>query len=143
LDVASPPVKGEKPNVKFLHLHRKGFIIFNGLFILAISASQLVDPERFWRFFGVISHEPNLVRVSGWYLFTFGLAALLIRKKPEDHPVVVGILGLEKLGAVTLLAPELLKIRSNVALILLGVVDATLSVLLLGYAWWLWREFRR
>lgn len=126
--------------MRFIHLHRKGFMLFNGLFILAVSVGQIISPDHFWRFLGVMAGNPHLGRVTGWYLLTFGVCAMLIRRAPEQYPVVVGALGFEKAGAMVLLAPELWRVNSNLALALLGTVDGTLALLLFGYLWWLLKK---
>ncbi len=125
--------------MKFIHLHRQRFILFNGLFIIAVSACQLIVTEQFWAFFGINAGNPHLLKVSAWYLFTFGLSALLILRAPEQYPVVIAMLGVEKAGAVLLLSPELFH-NWNLPLLLLGTIDTVLSLLLLSYTRWLWRN---
>lgn len=129
--------------MQLIHRHRKAFLLLNGLLIVAFSGGALLSPGSFWPVFGVAAGNLYLDRVLAWYLLTLGIGGLFVARAPEQQPLVVGLLGLEKAGAVFVFVLHLLKVRFNLPLCLVAGLDAALMLLLLSYSRWLVRAHAR
>jgi hypothetical protein len=123
--------------VELLHRHRSLFVLLNGLIILSFAIPALVIPERHWGMLGLTATDPYLARVTAWYLLAFGIAALLAARAPERHPIVVALIGIEKLGPTTAFFVRLVTVGFNAPLAIVCASDAVLSVVLIRYALWL------
>jgi hypothetical protein len=111
--------------------------LLNGIGILAFAAGGLWGPMSFWALFGVDAVSPQLARLMSWYLGTFGLGAVLVARAPERQPLVVALVGIEKIGAATAFAALQLSLAFSLPLTLIGAFDALMAVVLIRYAVWL------
>lgn len=109
------------------------FVLVNSLLIIGFALGGLLFPEPFWRFFGVEPVSPLLARLMAWYLGTFGVGGVLASRDPERHRVMVAMLGVEKLGAAGAFAACQWVYGFNVPLAGVGLLDATVAVVLLRW----------
>jgi hypothetical protein len=117
----------------------RAFVLANSVLIVGFALGGLLAPEPFWRLLGVDPVNPLLARLMAWYLGTFGLGGLIAARAPEKHPLVVGLLGFEKIGAAATFFACLGVYGFNPLLAGVGAFDAVMAVLLLRYARSLWR----
>ena len=123
--------------VNALHRIRTPLILVNALLTILFGLAALAAPEPFWGLVGVEVEAIGVLRLAGWYLFVFGVGGLLIARHPERHPVVVALIGIEKVGPAVLFPLLYAQGDANVLLALAGAGDALLAVVFVGYAWWL------
>ena len=75
----------------------------------------------------------------GWYLFVFGVGGLLAARNPEQHPIAVALIGVEKLGPAVVFPLLYARGEANLLLALVGGFDAVMAVVFVRYAVWLQR----
>ncbi len=123
-----------------VHRYRRPFVLLNGLAIVAFGLGAAVVGGPFWAFFGVSPGESPLLRLLGWYLAVHGVGAVLVARAPERQPVVVAMVGLEKIGAVVCFAVLAHAGPAWIRLALLAGFDAAMAAVFLGYFAWLGRS---
>lgn len=109
------------------------FVRLNGLSIAGFALGGLLLPGPFWEALGVPGQSGPLTRVMAWYLLVFGLCALAVSGRPDRHPWVVLAMGFEKLGPAVAFPWLFWSSGGNSILLLVGLADAVLSVILIGY----------
>lgn len=109
------------------------FVRLNGLSIASFALGGLLLPGPFWSALGVPGQDGPLTRVMAWYLLVFGLCGLAVAKRPERHPWVVLAMGIEKLGPAVAFPWLFWSADGSILLLLVGLADAVLSVILIGY----------
>jgi hypothetical protein len=120
-----------------LHRYRSAFMAANGLIIVVYAALVILFTDAFLGWLGFTPGNTYLEKVMGWYLVTFGIGALLAARAPEHHPVVVAMVGLEKIGPAVGFTAYALSSRWTAPLVVIVAADVVLAVLLLGYSAWL------
>ena len=94
-------------------------------------------PEVLWELAGVNAEPSGLTRLMGWYLLVFGVGGLMAARHPEKHPVVVALIGIEKIGPAVLFPLLYTQGEAGVLLALAGIGDGLLALAFIFYAWWL------
>ena len=126
--------------MEFLHRYRRPFVGINAALIIIFGLAALIAPSALWGVVGIDVETFPLARVLAWYLLTFGIGALLATPHPEDHPIVVALVGLEKVGPAVAFSLLFASGEGNLLLALAGVFDGVMAVIFLRYAWWLRRR---
>ncbi len=75
-----------------------------------------------------------------WYLLVFGIGGLLIWRHPYRHPIVVLLIGLEKLAPAVLFPLLTLQHGAHWLLLSVGVFDGVMALLFICYSLWLKRH---
>lgn len=123
--------------VTLVHRHRRPFVLINALLIVGFAGGLLVAPGFLWGLVGVAQEGTPLGRVMAWYLLTFGVGGVLASRRPERHPIVIALVGLEKVGPALVFPLLYATDRANALLAVVGGFDALMAVVFLRYAWWL------
>ena len=120
-------------------LHRFGtpFVFLNALLMVLFGLGASLAPEALWELAGVKAETSDLTRLMGWYLLVFGVGGLMAARHPERHPVVVALIGVEKIGPAVLFPLLYAHGEANVFLALAGIGDGVLALVFIIYAWWL------
>src|SRR5204863_8974679 len=116
--------------------HRTPFVFLNGLAIVLFGGGAAALGEQFWALHGVAAPSTPLLRLLGWYLAVHGVGAMLIAKAPEKNPVVLAMVGLEKVGAGACFVALLVVGPFSVPIAGLAVFDAVMAGVFLSYAAW-------
>ena len=121
-----------------VHRYRKPFVLLNGLAIVLVGGGAALLGERFWALHGVTvgAGGSPLLRLLGWYLLVHGVGAILISRAPEKNPVVLAMVGLEKIGAVACFGALLVAGPFSVSIVFLAGFDAAMAGVFLGYTVW-------
>ncbi len=123
--------------MELLHRYRRPFVGINAALMAIFGLAALIAPTALWGVMGVDVETSPLVRVMAWYLLTFGVGALLATPRPEDHPIVVALVGLEKVGPAVVFNALYAMGQANPLLATAGLFDGVMAVVFLRYAWWL------
>ncbi len=120
-----------------LHRVRTPFVLVNALLMVLFGLGATVAPEPFWGLAGVRIEASWVVRLIGWYLLVFGVGGVMVARHPERHPVVVALIGVEKIGPAVLFPLFYAQGEASVVLAVAGAGDGVLALVCIAYAWWL------
>jgi len=126
-------------------LHRWGptFVLLNSLGIVAFALGGLLQPEQFWEMLHITPIHGVFTQVMAWYLLIFGVGGLLVWRQPARHPIVVALIGLEKVAPAILFPLLTLQQDAHWFVAATGVFDGIMAILLIGYGIWLYKRFNR
>lgn len=127
--------------MEMLHRYRRSFVGINAALMATFGFAAMIAPTVLWGVVGVDVETSPLTRVMAWYLLTFGVGGLLATPRPENHPIVVALVGLEKVGPAVAFNGLYAAGEANPLLAIAGLFDGVMAVVFLRYAWWLrWRR---
>ena len=94
-------------------------------------------PELLWGLAGVTVEASGVVRLTGWYLLVFGVGGLLVARHPERHPIIIALIGIEKIGPAVVFPLLYVQGEASALLAFAGVGDGLLALIFIAYALWL------
>ena len=120
-----------------LHRIRTPFVLVNALLMVLFGLGAAAAPVPLWGLAGVEVEPSGPVRLMGWYLLVFGVGGLLVARHPGRHPIVVALIGIEKIGPAVVFPLLYARGDAGVLLALAGAGDGFLAAVFITYAWWL------
>ena len=120
-----------------LHRIRTPFVFVNALLMVLFGLGAATAPELLWGLAGVTVEASGVVRLTGWYLLVFGVGGLLVARHPERHPIIIALIGIEKIGPAVVFPLLYVQGEASALLAFAGVGDGLLALIFIAYALWL------
>ncbi|GHB49938.1 hypothetical protein GCM10007094_43950 [Pseudovibrio japonicus] len=113
------------------------FVLLNSIGIVLFALGGVALPLQFWTFLNIDPVNLELARIMSWYLLVLGIGGLLIWRDPSRHPVVLLLIGLEKLAPAILFPILTLQYGAHWLVLGTGVFDGVMAVLFICYSLWI------